>query len=173
MPNAAPSGIKQPSNGNGGPRGVSEPPCSFVDVTHQRGTGPHNLSRRHGEAGASPLGPVASSTGPDTAPQLCVRRRRIRVASEPGVVVHGCRSREPKLIVELVDHCRWITAPLLGHISKVLIKRDYPLTVDGGWVLRRSDLDDLCLNLVAATYIKGATESAASRDSPPGSYRDF
>ena len=41
-----------------------------MDVTHQRGTGPHNLSRRHGEAGASPLGPVASSTGPDTAPQL-------------------------------------------------------------------------------------------------------
>ena len=74
MPNAAPSGIKQPSNGNGGPRGVSEPPCSFVDVTHQRGTGPHNLSRRHGEAGASPLGPVASSTGPNTAPQPCVPR---------------------------------------------------------------------------------------------------
>ena len=65
----------------GGPRGVSEPPCSFVDVTHQRGTGPHNLSRRHGEAGASPLGPVASSTGPDTAPQLCV----------PRVTAHGQR----------------------------------------------------------------------------------
>ena len=45
----------------GGPRGVSEPPCSFVDVTHQRGTGPHNLSRRHGEVGASPLGPVATN----------------------------------------------------------------------------------------------------------------
>jgi len=75
-------------------------------------------------------------------------------------------------VVGLVDHCRWITALLLGHISKVLIKRDYPLTVDGGWVLRRSDLDDLCLNLVAATYIEGATESVASRDSPPGSYQD-
>ena len=88
------------------------------------------------------------------------------------VYIEGANKSVLPFVVELVDHCRWITAPLLGHISKVLIKRDYPLTVDGGWVLRRSDLDDLCFNLVAATYIEGATESVASRDSPPGSYQD-
>ena len=109
---------------------------------------------------------------PDRDPTARLCEYGVRYDEFGPVYIEGANKSVLPFVVGMVDHCRWITAPFLGHISKVLIKRDYPLTADGGWVLRRSDLDDLCLNLVAATYIEGATESVASRDSPPGSYQD-
>eukprot|EP01052_Picozoa_sp_SAG31_P029882 SAG31_NODE_3012_length_4788_cov_2.735125_1_plen_80_part_00 len=48
--------------------------------------------------------------------------------------IEGANKSDLPFADGLVDHCRWITALLLGHISKVLIRRDYPLTVDVGWV---------------------------------------